>query len=154
MATDTEPTTTTTAEAEPGSWEDQLIADLRASGGRPSQGPLAGHPLLLMWTIGARSGLERRSILTYSRDGDDYVVAGSKGGSDTDPAWIANVASHPIVRLEVAGETFHAAATIEASGPERDRLWRAHVTALPWFGEYEHKTSRVIPVVRLRRVTA
>ena len=134
-----------------GAWEDQLIADLRANGGRPSGGPLAGHPLLLMWAVGAKSGHEHRAILTYSRDGDDYVVAGSAGGSDSDPAWVANVARNPTVRLEVAGDTFEATATV-ASGAERDRLWRAHVAALPWFGDYEHKTSRVIPMVRLHRL--
>lgn len=143
-------TATGSWEADAGSWEDALIADLRAHGGRPSRGPLAGHPLLLMWTTGAKTGLERRSILTYSRDGDDLVVAGSANGSDTDPAWIANVRKQPRVRLEVAGETYDATASI-ASPAERDRLWRAHVVALPWFGEYERRTSRVIPVVRLHR---
>lgn len=137
--------------AAPASWEEALIADVRAHGGRPSRGPLAGHPILLMWSRGAKSGVERRAILTYSRDGEDLVVAGSASGADHDPAWITNVVKQPRVRLEVAGETFDATATVEASGPERDRLWRAHVAALPWFGDYEQKTSRVIPVVRLHR---
>lgn len=138
--------------AAPASWEESLIADIRAHGGRPSRGPLAGHPILLMWSIGAKSGAERRAILTYSRDGDDLVVAGSASGADHDPAWIANVRRQPRVRLEVAGETYDAMATVEATGPERDRLWRGHVAALPWFGDYEQKTARVIPVARLRRI--
>src|SRR5512135_2336880 len=117
----TESTTTGAAEpAAPASWEETLIADLRANGGRPSRGPLAGHPILLMWSTGATSGLERRAILTYSRDGEDLVVA-SASGADHDPAWIANVRKQPRVRLEVAGETFDATAAVEASGPERDR---------------------------------
>jgi deazaflavin-dependent oxidoreductase (nitroreductase family) len=148
----TDHTTPGTAEpAAPTSWEEGLIADIRAHGGRPSRGPLAGHPILLMWSTGARSGTERRAVLTYSRDGQDLVVAGSASGSATDPAWISNVRKQPLVRLEVAGETYDATATVEAIGPERDRLWRAHVAALPWFGDYEQKTTRVIPVVRLRR---
>ena len=52
---------------DPSDWEENLIADLRAHGGRPSAGPLAGHPLLLMYSTGARSGERRRSILTYHR---------------------------------------------------------------------------------------
>jgi deazaflavin-dependent oxidoreductase (nitroreductase family) len=133
-------------------WEESLIADLRAHGGRPSEGPLAGHPLLLMWSIGAKSGEERRSILTYSTDGDDLVVAGTKSGAPVDPFWVANVAAHPGVRLEVANETFDADATVYAEGPERDRLWAQHKTALPWFAKYEEQvTTRMIPVVRLSR---
>ena len=138
-------------DGEAGAWQEDLIADLRANGGRPSRGLLACHPLLLLWSTGAKTGVERRAILTYSRDGDDLVVTGSAGGSDTNPAWIANVRKQPRVRLEVAGETHAATAVIESAGPERDRLWRAHVAALPWFGAYEGKTSRVIPIVRLRR---
>jgi deazaflavin-dependent oxidoreductase (nitroreductase family) len=133
------------------SWEERLIADLRAHGGRPSSGPLAGHPLLLLFSVGAKSGLPRRSILTYSRDGDDYVVAGTNNGRPVDPAWIANLRAQPRVRLEVAGETIDAAATI-TTGEERDRLWRQHVEQLPWFGAYEQQvTTRTIPVVRLTR---
>ncbi len=147
MAT-TDTTSSRTPKPDASSWEDGLIADMRAHGGRPSAGPLAGHPLLLMWSTGAKSGLERRSILTYSRDGDDYIVAGSFSGADVDPAWISNIRKDPHVRLEIAGETFEATATVVPQ-PDRDRLWRAHVEALPWFGDYEHKTSRVIPVVRL-----
>lgn len=134
-------------------WEESLIADLRANGGRPSSGPLAGHPLLLMWSTGAKSGQERRSVLTYSRDGEDYIVAGSKGGAPTDPAWVANVEKHPRVRVEIAGETVEADASVERTGPERDRLWKQHVEALPWFGKYDESTDRVIPTVRLHLIS-
>lgn len=135
-------------------WEEQLIADIRANGGRPSQGPLAGHPLLLMWSIGAKSGEERRSILTYSRDGDDYVVAGTKSGAPEDPYWVANVEKDAHVKVEAANETFDAEATVYRDGAERDRLWKQHVDALPHFGKYEEQVAghRTIPVIRLRRV--
>jgi deazaflavin-dependent oxidoreductase (nitroreductase family) len=131
-------------------WEEQLIADVRANGGRASQGPLAGHPLLLMWTTGAKSGERRRSILTYSKDAAGYVIAGTNGGNRAKhPSWIANIRSEPNVTLEVANETIAATAT-EVTGPERDRLWAQHVEQLPWFGKYpEQITDRTIPVVRL-----
>ena len=134
-------------------WEEQLIADVRANGGRPSQGPLKGHPLLLMWSIGAKSGQERRSILTYSRDGDDYIVAGTKSGAPDDPFWVANVEAQPRVRVEAANDTFDADATVYREGPERDRLWDQHVAALPHFGKYEAQVAgkRTIPVIRLTR---
>ncbi|HLX35735.1 MAG TPA: nitroreductase/quinone reductase family protein [Candidatus Limnocylindrales bacterium] len=130
-------------------WEDNLIADLRANGGRPSSGPLKGQTLLVMMSTGAKSGLPRRSVLTYHRDGEDYVVAGSKGGAPTDPAWVSNVRANPRVTIEIAGVEHPATATI-AEPAERDRLWRQHVAELPWFGDYERKTDRKIPMIRLR----
>lgn len=132
------------------SWEEQLIADVRANGGRPSQGPLAGHPIMLMWTTGAKSGERRRSIVTYSMDDDAYVIAGSNSGHATkNPSWVANIHAHPEVTIEVASETL-AATAHEVTGAERDRLWAQHVEQLPWFGKYPAQaTGRTIPVVRI-----
>jgi deazaflavin-dependent oxidoreductase (nitroreductase family) len=133
-------------------WEEQLIADMRANGGRPSGGPMAGQPILLMFSTGARTGKRRRSILTYSLDGDDLVVAGTANGSKVDPAWVANATKNPNVELEAGNETYRATATVHRDGPERERLWDQHVEQLPWFGEYPSQVgSRVIPVVRLTR---
>lgn len=131
-------------------WEEQLIADLRANGGKPSQGPLAGHPLLLLWTTGAKSGERRRSILTYSKDAEGYVITGTNGGNRAKhPSWLANIHADPSVTIEVANETTDATAT-EVTGPERDRLWDQHVVQNPWFGKYpEQITERTIPVVRV-----
>jgi deazaflavin-dependent oxidoreductase (nitroreductase family) len=140
-------------EATANPWEEGLIEDLRANGGRPSQGPLAGHPLLLLYSTGARTGERRRSILTYSRDGEAYVVAGTAGGSPTTPAWVANVTKNPEVTLEIGTETFPARAEL-AEGADRDRLWDAHVAALPWFGDYPKQTDRVFPMIRLTRVAS
>jgi deazaflavin-dependent oxidoreductase (nitroreductase family) len=131
-------------------WEEQLIADLRANGGKPSQGPLAGHPLMLLWTTGAKSGARRRSILTYSKDADGYVITGTNGGNRSKhPSWLANIHADPNVTIEVANETTDVTAT-EVTGPERDRLWDQHVVQNPWFGKYpEQITERTIPVVRI-----
>ena len=131
-------------------WEEQLIADVRANGGTPSQGPLAGHPLMLLWTIGAKSGERRRSIVTYSKDGDDFVITGTNGGNKAKhPGWLANIHADPRVTIEVANETSDAIAT-EALDADRDRLWDQHVAQNPWFGKYpEQITERAIPVVRV-----
>jgi deazaflavin-dependent oxidoreductase (nitroreductase family) len=133
-------------------FEEQLIADMRAHGGRPSGGPMAGQPLLLMFSTGAKTGERRRSILTYSQDGDALVVAGTASGSKVDPAWVANVTKNPTVELEAGNETYRATAMVHRDGPERDRLWNQHVEQLPWFGDYPAQVGdRVIPVVRLTR---
>lgn len=142
----------TTETHDPAAWEEQLIADIRANGGRPSGGPLQGHPILLLFSTGARSGEPRRAILTYSKDGDDLVVAGTAGGSKVTPAWVANVAKSPDVELEVANETYPATATVYRDGPERDRLWEQHVRQLPWFADYPDQVGdRTIPLIRLSR---
>jgi deazaflavin-dependent oxidoreductase (nitroreductase family) len=129
-------------------WEAALIADMRAHEGRPTSGPLKGHPLMLMYSTGARSGERRRAILTYSRDGGSYVVAGSASGSPRDPAWIANVEADPDVTVEIGTVSFDATAEV-IEGPEQERLWAQHVAELPWFADYPEQARRTIPVVRL-----
>jgi deazaflavin-dependent oxidoreductase (nitroreductase family) len=131
------------------SWEDQLIAELRANDGKVTSGPLAGHPLLVMTSLGARTGEGRRAILTYHRDGDDYIVAGTAGGSKKDPAWIHNLEADQDVDIEIGTNEFDAKASIVQDDAERQRLWDDHVRALPWFADYPAQTGRVIPMVRL-----
>jgi deazaflavin-dependent oxidoreductase (nitroreductase family) len=148
----TDTTTTTTENADGGwdaGWEEALIADLRAHGGRASRGPLKGHPIIVLYSTGAKTGERRRSVLTISRDGDAYVVAGTAGGSPTTPAWVANLEAHPDVEFEFGDTTYHARAEVIREGPERDRLWAQHVEALPHFADYPRQTGRVIPVARI-----
>jgi deazaflavin-dependent oxidoreductase (nitroreductase family) len=133
------------------SFETALIEEMRAHGGAVTSGPLAGHPLLVMTSTGARTGRARRAILTYSRDGDAYVVAGSAGGSRRDPAWVRNLRANARVSVEVGTAIFDATASI-ADGDDRERLWRRHVEALPHFADYEAKAGRRIPMVRLHRL--
>jgi deazaflavin-dependent oxidoreductase (nitroreductase family) len=130
-------------------WEDALIADIRANNGRPTSGPLAGHPLLVMMSTGAKSGQPRRAILTYTREGNDYIVAGTKSGAPENPLWVENVRVNPAVTLEIGARTVDATARVIEDGPERDRLWAAHATELPWFAKYPEMTDRVIPMIRL-----
>lgn len=136
------------------SFEDQLIAEMRANEGKVTSGPLAGHPLLIMTSRGARTRAPRRAILTYHRDGDDYIVAGTAGGSKTDPAWLHNVEADPEVTIEVDNQESEATVTTIVEGAERDRLWEDHVKALPWFADYPAQTGRLIPMIRLARKRA
>ncbi len=139
---------------DPNDWEEALLADIREHDGTPSQGPLAGDPLLVLYSRGIRSGEQRRAILTYSRDGDAYVVAASAGGSPKDPAWLANVVADPEVTVEIGRRSFPATAEVADQGADHDALWQRHVDALPRFAEYPEKAGREIPVVRLRPTTA
>jgi deazaflavin-dependent oxidoreductase (nitroreductase family) len=130
-------------------FEDGLIADMRAHGGAVTGGPLRGHPLLIMTSTGAKSGEPRRAILTWSRDGEDYIVAGTASGSPKVPAWVPNIEHEPNIEIEVGGRTVAARATL-TEGTERQRLWDQHVAALPHFAAYPEQTGRVIPMVRIR----
>ncbi len=128
-----------------------LIGQIRSNGGQIVQGPLAGVPVMILTTTGARSGEARTTVVDYTRDGDDYVIAASKGGAPTNPSWYHNLRANPRVTIEVDGERFAADARV-TTGAERDRLWNRHVEQIPVFGTYPAKTSRVIPMVVLKRV--
>jgi deazaflavin-dependent oxidoreductase (nitroreductase family) len=128
-----------------------LIEDMRAHAGQVTSGPMAGRPLMVLTTKGAKSGEERQAIVTYTRDGDRYVIAASKSGAPTNPAWYHNLVANPEVTLEAGGETFKARAT-ETTGDERQRLWDRHAAERPEFRDYPNKTKRVIPVILLDRI--
>jgi deazaflavin-dependent oxidoreductase (nitroreductase family) len=116
--------------------------------GRARSGPMEGQPLMILTTSGARTGLPRESIITYSRRGDDYVIAASKSGAPTNPAWYYNLQANLEVTVEADRETFRARASV-IGGEERDRLYERHATELPQFREYPKQTTRVIPVIIL-----
>jgi deazaflavin-dependent oxidoreductase (nitroreductase family) len=135
---------------DPKAFEDALIEDMRAHDGEVTSGPLEGHPILILRSRGAKSGEERRALLTFSRDGDDYVVAGTAGGSPATPGWVHNLDQHPEAQIEAHNRQFVATAEVISDGPERDRLWQQHVELLPWFAGYPEQSGRVIPMVRLK----
>jgi deazaflavin-dependent oxidoreductase (nitroreductase family) len=133
-------------------WQRNLIADLRANNGMVTQGPKAGRPLMLLTTKGAKSGEERLAIVTFTRDGERYVICASKSGAPTNPHWYHNLLANPVAIVEVGGEVFNVRAT-ETHGAERDRLWDQHATERPEFRDYPNKTSRKIPVFVLDRLS-
>jgi deazaflavin-dependent oxidoreductase (nitroreductase family) len=128
-----------------------LIADFRANQGQVSDGPFKGRNLLLLTTVGARTGAERISPLAYTRKGDAYVVIGSKGGSDDHPAWVHNLFANPVVTIEVGPERVRVRAR-QAEGEERDSLYAAQAALMPGFAEYERRTARKIPVFVLEPI--
>lgn len=132
-------------------FNENLVADLRANGGKATSGPFVGKPVLILTHKGAKSGELRESPLAYTRAGDDYVVIASKGGAPTNPQWYHNLIANPKVKLEVDGDEIGATAR-EAKGEERDRLYTAQAAIMPGFAEYEKNTTRKIPVFVLERV--
>jgi F420H(2)-dependent quinone reductase len=126
----------------------QAVYDL--SGGRVGH-RLLGVPCLLLRTTGRRTGRTRTSALVYARDGEDYVVVASLGGSDRPPAWLHNVRCEPNVGVQVGRRRFPATATVvERGDDDHPRLWRAvNEVNRGRYDRYQGKTVRPIPLVRL-----
>jgi deazaflavin-dependent oxidoreductase (nitroreductase family) len=127
-----------------------LIAEFRANEGKVG-GQFAGRPLLLLSTVGARSGQTRTSPLAYTTDGERYVIIASKGGAPAHPDWYHNLVANPLVTVEVGTEQFEARAMV-VEGEERTRLFEQMAAHMPVFAEYQRKVERLIPVVVLERL--
>ena len=134
----------------PNNWNTAIIEEFRANGGKVG-GMFAGSTLLLLHTIGAKSGQERINPVACTSDGDRLVVFASKAGAPTNPDWYYNLAANPLVTVEYGTEKFQAQAEIVPE-PERTRIYSQMAAINPGFAEYEKKTTRVIPVIALTRV--
>jgi deazaflavin-dependent oxidoreductase (nitroreductase family) len=134
----------------PAEFNAKIIEEFRASGGHVS-GPLAGTPLILVHHRGARSGTERVVPLAYLPGPDgQFVIVASHGGSPRNPAWYYNLKAHPEIMVEVGAEMFRVVAR-ELDPAARSALWPAIVGQAPAAGEFQHLTTRTIPVFILTR---
>ncbi|OLT43743.1 cell entry protein [Saccharomonospora sp. CUA-673] len=125
----------------------RIIEEFRANHGEVG-GQFAGAPLLLLHTVGARSGEPRLNPMMYLADGDRYLVFASKAGADTNPAWYWNLRAQPHARIEV-GDLELDVEAVDLPEPERTEKYREQAELYPGFAEYENRTDRVIPVVAL-----
>jgi deazaflavin-dependent oxidoreductase (nitroreductase family) len=129
------------------SFNARTIAEFRANHGRVGGG-FAGAPLLLLHTVGARSGTPRINPVMYLPDRGRYLVFASKAGSDRNPDWYHNLLAHPDARIEV-GDEIHTVHTAALQGDERDGAFAEQASRYPGFAGYQSKTERIIPVVAL-----
>ena len=127
----------------------KIIGEFRANEGKVG-GYFENMTLLLLHSTGAKSGLPRLSPAAYTKDGERLVIIASKGGADTHPDWYYNIVANPNVTVEVGTETYNAVATV-AEEPERTRLYDQMAAQYPGFEEYRQQTSRIIPVITLKR---
>ncbi|MGW7491187.1 nitroreductase/quinone reductase family protein [Streptomyces sp. NPDC054786] len=131
----------------------QIIEEFRANGGRVG-GPFEGGRLLLLTTLGARSGAPHTTPLGYLPDGGGRVlVIASAAGAPKHPAWFHNLVVHPRVTVEAGVFTYEAQALV-LEGAERDRAFARAAAADPGWSEYQAKTERVLPVVALEEIPA
>jgi deazaflavin-dependent oxidoreductase (nitroreductase family) len=125
----------------------ELIRTFRADGGVS----MGNRPLLLLTTLGRRTGEKRTSPMMYVRHHGRLLVIASNNGSTKDPAWFLNLVASPAVTVELPGETFDATAIV-LQGDERDQAFADIVTDYPFFAEHQERAAgRTIPVVALER---
>ncbi|MBE1546355.1 deazaflavin-dependent oxidoreductase (nitroreductase family) [Mycobacterium sp. OAS707] len=126
-----------------------IVDEFRANGGKVG-GPFEGATLLLLTTTGAKSGQPRLAPLAYLTIDDKMIIVGSKAGADTNPDWVHNVRANPRAHIEVGTDAYDVTVR-ELPSEERDATYPKVVELAPGFGEYQAKTSRVIPLFELQR---
>jgi deazaflavin-dependent oxidoreductase (nitroreductase family) len=119
----------------------------RATGGR--LGAKAGRAnMLLLETIGRRSGQKREIPLLYVNDGERFVIVASNAGDDRDPAWLLNLRKHPEAEIQVGTRRIPVISR-EASEAESERLWPKLQSSYAYYRDYRTRTQRRIPIVVL-----
>jgi len=128
-------------------WLNRLIAGRIRRGGK-----FMGFNALVMTTVGRKSGVERTTPVGWFPSGDgNWVIVASAAGAPGNPAWYYNLAAHPDqVRIDVDGETVEVRAE-QLHGAERAEAWEQITTAAPRFAQYQVKTDRELPIIRLVR---
>jgi F420H(2)-dependent quinone reductase len=119
----------------------------RATGGLIG-GRVDGLDILLLTTVGRKSGEKRTVPLPYYQDGGRYLLVASYGGNAKNPAWVHNLTANPSVEIQVGFRKMRAQA-LAAAEPERTRLWAQISTAFPRYLAYQQKTERTIPIIVL-----
>jgi deazaflavin-dependent oxidoreductase (nitroreductase family) len=132
----------------PNDFNTQIIKEFRANAGKVG-GPFQGVPMVLL-TTGARSKQPHTTPLVPLIDGGEIYVFASMAGAPKHPAWYHNLVATPAVTVEHGTEKFTARAEV-VTGAERDALYAKQAALLPGFADYQAKTTRIIPVIRLKR---
>lgn len=125
-----------------------ITDEFRANDGKVG-GQFDGADLLLLTTMGAKSGRPRLSPLAYFRIDGKLLIIGSFAGADVNPAWVHNLRANPSAQIEIGTESSDVTAR-ELPAAERDELFPKITAVAPGFAEYQAKTARVIPVFELQ----
>lgn len=126
-------------------------AELIESSGGTEGTTMRGMPVILLTTLGAKTGKIRKTPLMRVEHDGEYAIVASKGGAPEHPVWYFNVKDHPLVELQ-DGPVRKDYTAREVSGEERDTWWERAVAAFPDYADYANKTDRLIPVFVLTAV--
>jgi deazaflavin-dependent oxidoreductase (nitroreductase family) len=118
-------------------------------------GKMMGFNALMLTTVGAKSGADRTNpVGWFPGEDDSWLIVASANGGARNPAWYHNIAAHPDkVRIEVKGQAIPVTAE-QLHGAQRDQAWQQITASSPRFGQYQAKTDRQLPVIRLVRQPA
>jgi F420H(2)-dependent quinone reductase len=131
-------------EPSPEQWVRDQVAAYESSGGTEAT-TLRGVPVVVVTSIGAKSGKVRKNpVMRVEHDGS-YALVASKGGAPTHPTWYHNLVAHPYVELQ-DGPVRRRYAVRVAEGEERVRWWKRAVAVWPEYADYQTRTDREIPV--------
>lgn len=135
-------------------FNDQVIADFKQNGGQPG-GYFKNAPVLLLHSIGAKSGEKRLQPLMYLRQQNDgpWHIFASNGGAANNPAWLHNLIAHPDIDIEIGDGTTIERVPVRArvvEGEERNGIYAEQARRFPQFADYQERTTRdTIPVIEL-----
>ena len=105
-----------------------------------------GLPVIVVTNRGNRTGAIRKTPLMRVKDGNNYVLVGSKGGAPKNPVWVYNLRAHADVEIQDEAAVHNMRVREVGEGEERARLWDLSVAAFPPYAEYQNKTTRLIPL--------
>lgn len=126
-----------------------VVEEFRANAGKVG-GPFEGGTLILLHTVGAKSGQPRLSPLAYLEIDGKVLIVGSYAGAPSNPAWVHNLRADPKAHIEIGTDAYDVTAR-ELPDDERDATYPKIVEKAPVFAEYQAKTSRAIPLFELVR---
>jgi deazaflavin-dependent oxidoreductase (nitroreductase family) len=128
---------------------EEHVRQYEATGGKVGH-DWNGASVLILHTVGRKSGETRKFPLIYGRDGEHYVIVASNGGAPDHPGWYKNLLAHPDVKIQVRGEVIPVTAGT-GTAADKARVWPSMAKQWPGYDEYQANTRRDIPVVLLRR---
>ena len=131
----------------PADWVREQVELYEGSGG--TQGTTlreTGLPVIIVTNTGNRTGAIRKTPLMRVKDGDAYILVGSRGGAPTNPQWVYNLRSNTEVEIRDETSVYDMRVREVEDAKERARLWEICVVAFPPYADYQERTSRTIPV--------
>ncbi|HZU72958.1 MAG TPA: nitroreductase family deazaflavin-dependent oxidoreductase, partial [Acidimicrobiales bacterium] len=130
-------------EPSPAQWVRNQVRDYEASGGREANTLLdTGLPVIIVTSVGVRSGKLRKTPLMRVERGGEYALVASQGGAPTHPRWYYNLKSNPEAVCIQDGPEPKDYTVRELDGPERDDWWALAVAAYPPYADYQKRTNR------------